>query len=146
MYEMYRCRRRGFNWVECLQDIVNSINKQPKEVLSYQTPFAVYFGRGYDKSADEIKKNAKRASIKCNKRLNESQMKRRPCYVSEKGAHIFLRYPFGKRVPYKRYILKGKVLQRSGGFSRYRVLYTKQDDSVVTEWVSVEHITSRTSE
>ncbi|KAH3793985.1 hypothetical protein DPMN_147513 [Dreissena polymorpha] len=84
--------------------------------------------------------------IKCYKRLNESQMKRRPCTVNEKGAHIFLRYRFGKRVPYKRYILKGKVLQISRVFSKYRVIYRKQDDSVHTESVSVEHITSRTLE
>ena len=141
---MHRRRQRGFNWVEGLQGVVNSINSQPKEVLSYQTPFTVYFGRGFDKSADEIRKKAKQASLKCNKRLHTAQMRRCPCTIYEKGARILVRYPFGKRVPYKRYVLQGKVMKRSQDLSRYKVRFRTEDGSILNEWVSVEHITSRT--
>ena len=95
-HEIGRRGHSGFNWVEKLNEIQSSINHQPKEVLGYQTPLSVYFGRGKKKSADEVRKNAREASEKCNQRTFASRMRKIECSVYERGAKVLVRYPLVK--------------------------------------------------
>lgn len=37
------------NWVSDLPRVVHSMNATPMEVLCYQTPFEIYFGRQHEK-------------------------------------------------------------------------------------------------
>ena len=142
-YEEQKHGRSGYNWVVNLGKIVSAINNQPKEVLGYQTPFVVYYARGKS-SADKIRKKAAEASERCLKRAYSQHLKKNSCSIYDKGDKIFLRYPFGRRVPYKRYILKGKILARGKGYDMYKIVFKTPQNSILKQWVSVEHITSRT--
>lgn len=59
-FEISRKGSRGYNWVTGLGDVCARINKQPKEVLGYQTPFAVYFARGQCATGDSIRQSPER--------------------------------------------------------------------------------------
>lgn len=145
-FAAHRRGRRGYNWAKELKRICCAINLQPKEVLAYQSPFSVYFGRSKDGSetADTLRKSAKIASERCAKRMRNVYRRKKACSIYRSGDRVLLRYPFGKRVPYKRYILKGKIVKRSRGYDRYLVTFTAPDKSVLSQWVNVEHITSTT--
>ena len=74
----------------------------------------MYYARSRDgsKSGDIIRESAKRASERCANRAHEWHMKKKACSIYRTGSKILLRYSFGKRVPYKRYVLEGQVLQK----------------------------------
>ena len=40
-YETQRSSEKRFNWANNLKKITSAVNRQPKKVLGYQTPFAV---------------------------------------------------------------------------------------------------------
>lgn len=76
-FDSLRSSSSGSNWVKRLPDVAEAINNQPKEVLVYQTPFQCYFGRGQNISADVIRKKAKIASERCQKRTVLAQNKKK---------------------------------------------------------------------
>lgn len=45
MYDLVTCQRNGVNWVKHLQSYSRVLNEDPKEVLSWMSPFEVYYGR-----------------------------------------------------------------------------------------------------
>lgn len=144
-YEIARKGRRGYNWVEGLSELCGTINRHCKELLGYQTPFSVYYGRNREGGkADQIRTLAQRASARCAKRALVQRMRRNPCSVYKIGDKVLVRYPFGSRVPYKRHILPGKIVRRSRGYDRYVVKFRKPEGVLVRQWVGVENITSRT--
>ncbi|KAJ8307858.1 LOW QUALITY PROTEIN: hypothetical protein KUTeg_014591 [Tegillarca granosa] len=130
-FDSLRSSSSGSNWVKRLPDVAEAINNQPKEVLAYQTPFQCYFGRGQNISADVIRKKAKIASERCQKRT--------------RGDRVLLKYPFGRsRVPYKRCVLKAKILKRARNFDKYFIVFKDKNNKQIKKWVRVENITSRT--
>ena len=54
---------KGSNWVKDLPKVLNSMNTTAKEVLNYQTPFDIFFGRAKDMSS--VKSNVARSSKRC---------------------------------------------------------------------------------
>lgn len=137
--------KKGTNWVDSLSSVANALNSVPKEVLAYQTAHSVYFGRNKTLSANEIRAKANRASTRCSKRAMVYTTKQNPCTIYRKGDRVLLRYPCGKRrVPYKRHVLKGKIVKRAKMLHRYLVRYTNPEGNIRSEWISVSDITSRT--
>ncbi|KAJ8321197.1 hypothetical protein KUTeg_001250 [Tegillarca granosa] len=135
----------GSNWVKRLPDVAEAINNQPKEVLAYQTPFQCYFGRGQNISADVIHKKAKIASERCQKRTVLAQNKKNGCSIYKRGDRVLLKYPFvSSRVPYKRCVLKAKILKRARNFDKYIIVFKDKNNKQIKKWVRVENITSRT--
>ena len=59
---------------------------------------------------------------------------------------FFLRFPFSSRVPKRRYILRGKIIERKKGSNQYKVSYRTQDGNTEKCWVDVSNITSLTKE
>lgn len=80
------------------------INNQPKEVLDYQTPFSVYFGRNKNASADAIREKVANASNRVTKRIFVCLLNKKQLPIYQIGDKVLVRYHFGKSVPYKRYI------------------------------------------
>ena len=134
-YDEQKHGRSGYNWVVNLAKIVSAINNQPKEVLGYQTPFVIYYARGKS-SADNIRKKAAKASKRCLKRAYSPHLKKNSCSIYDKGDKILLRYPFGRRVPYKRYILKGKILARVKGYDMYKIVFKTPQNSILKQWTT----------
>lgn len=72
------------------------INSQAKEVLGYQTPFSVYYGRNTDGvSADQVREKARTSSERCARRTQMMYMKKNTCFIYNKGDKVLVRYPFG---------------------------------------------------
>ncbi|KAH3754326.1 hypothetical protein DPMN_188993 [Dreissena polymorpha] len=144
-YDMMKKARTGYNWVESLEDVAAAMNRQPKEVLAYQTPFNIYFGRYVD--VNESRKKASDASARCDRRVMARYWKSKACSIYQKGDKVLLKYPFGvRRVPYKEYILRGVVLKRNKAFDKYLVKYRDNENVTHSRWLSIENITSKTIE
>lgn len=45
MYDLVNCQRKEVNWVKHLPSYSPVLNEDPKEVLSWMSPFEVYYGR-----------------------------------------------------------------------------------------------------
>ena len=45
MYDLLSLSKTGVNWVKCLPDYARTLNCEPKEELSWKSPFEVYYGR-----------------------------------------------------------------------------------------------------
>ena len=45
---LHNSKKRGMNWVQKLQEYAQVMNNGPEEVLRWQTPFRVYYGRNYN--------------------------------------------------------------------------------------------------
>ena len=45
MYDLLSMSNTGVNWVKCLPDYARTLNCEPKEELSWKSPFEVYYGR-----------------------------------------------------------------------------------------------------
>lgn len=144
-------RKRGFNWVNGLQDIAYSINTSVKRVLGGLTPFEAYYGRSHlftneRRTPRQIKKTIKKANrIFYRRQINNAK----PPSKYKVGERVLVRHPFRKtRVPTKRYILNGKVLKAKVGRS-YLVAFrlpNQPEREIVRRWIGVENITSLTIE
>ena len=136
---------KGFNWANQIRSISKALNDDPKVTLGYQTPFSVYFGRGAKgTSADKIRRKAEQASVKCELQMKTSYRKRTCCSIYKQGEKVLMKYPPLKhRVPRKRAVVKASIMKRNKTYSRYEVSYSI-NKKMVTQWVSVEFITSRT--
>ena len=44
-YDLLSMSKTGVNWVKCLPDYARTLNCEPKEELSWKSPFEVYYGR-----------------------------------------------------------------------------------------------------
>ena len=139
-------RRKGYNWVEKLQEVAISINTSPKEVLGYQTPFQVYFNRSYELNVhcpNDVRERAAKASKRCRRRMVYQQKSKDPVSVYEKGERVLIRYPTNHSgIPSKRRILPAIVVGRNKFM--YQVLFKSLENRLIKKWISVEHITSET--
>ncbi|KAL3863844.1 hypothetical protein ACJMK2_005572 [Sinanodonta woodiana] len=141
--------KRGFNWVQGLQDIAYAINTSSTKVLGGLIPFEAYYGRSRTfskerRSAREIRKTIRRANRRIHRSLMKSAVSPSKYKVGEK---ILIRYPFRKsRMPTKRYIVKGKVeaVKQNRNYLVAFKLPNKPELGVVRKWVGVENITSLT--
>ncbi|KAH3783153.1 hypothetical protein DPMN_161081 [Dreissena polymorpha] len=141
--------KRGFNWVEGLQDLAYAINTSFKRVLGGLTPFEAYYGRSHvftkeRHSSREIKKTIRRA----NKKAYRSLLKNATSPSKYKvGETVLIRYPFRKsRVPTKRYVIEGKVekVKRNGVYIVSFQVPNKPELGFVSKSVGVENMTSLT--
>ena len=137
-------RAGGSNWAKCLSEVACAINSQPKEVLGYQTEFAVYFGRGIS-SADYIRRTATLASKRCGNRMKTIKGNF-CCSIYKPREKVLLKYSCQVRVPKRRSVVIAKIFRRNKSFSKYQVTYTDPNGIKKKTWVSVENITNLTAE
>jgi len=138
-------KRRGVNWVKELPRIASSLNDQPKEVLGFQSPHCVYYGRGSD--ATNIRRKAFLASARCASRMKNYKSSSTSCSIYFPGESVLMKFPIRPtRVPQKRSILIAKILKRNKGYNKYLLSFTDASGTRQKSWVSVEKITSLTRE
>ena len=131
---------RGFNWVNKLPRLAYMINKTPKQVLGYCSPFDVYHNRNINKQTTKSLKDIERGF---HMRYASRSSGRISNYAI--GENVLLRYPFRpSRIPKRRFILKGKVVKKRKDGYRYLVRFNRPNSEEGLEWVGVENITSLT--
>ena len=120
------------------------MNTTAKEVLNYQTPFDVFFGRA--KNMSSVKSHVAKSSKRCADR-NQRYLTTVPSHY-EINEKVLIRYPTRKsRIPSKRYVLRANVLERNLRKHRYLVEFRHpKSGNVNKEWIGVENITSVTRE
>ena len=65
---------------------------------------------------DDIFEKVRKASARCNKRKQRREVKKGGgVSIYNIGEHVLLRFPFSSRVPKRRYILRGKIIERKKG-------------------------------
>ena len=65
---------------------------------------------------DHIFEKVRKASARCNKRKQRREVKKGGgVSIYNIGEHVLLRFPFSSRVPKRRYILRGKIIERKKG-------------------------------
>lgn len=133
--------KKPMNWVKFLSKATLSLNSTPKEVLGYNTPFDVFFGRA---TANMMSKVAT-ASDRCAERNAKYSSKTTPPpSIYKVGQNVLARYPFQKsRVPTRRCVLEARILERNLKSYRYKIEFECPKTAVKTSaWVSVENLTS----
>lgn len=142
---------KGSNWVTDLPTVVHSMNTTAMEVLNYQTPFEIYFGRQHKKhkatpNISLLKQRVRNSTARCANRMQRYRMKASLPSMYEIGEKVLIRFPTGKsRIPRRRYILSGRIVERRLRSHKYLVKFQDpRSSSSRTEWVGVENITSET--
>lgn len=137
----FMASKKPMNWVKFLSKATLSLNSTPKEVLGYNTPFDVFFGRA---TANMMSKVAT-ASDRCAERNAKYSSKTTPPpSIYKVGQNVLARYPFQKsRVPTRRCVLEARILERNLKSYRYKIEFECPKTAVKTSaWVSVENLTS----
>lgn len=132
--------KKPMNWVKFLSKATLSLNSTPKEVLGYNTPFDVFFGR----AAANMSKVAT-ASDRCAERnAKYSSKTTSPPSIYTVGQNVLTRYLFQKsRAPTRRRVLEARILERNLKSYRYKIEFECPKTAVKTSaWVSVENLTS----
>ena len=96
---------------------------------------------------DDIFEKVRKASAKCYKRKQRREVKKGGgVSIYNKGEHVLLRFAFSSRVPKRRYILRGKIIERKKGSNQYKVSNRSQDGNTEKCWADVSNISSLTKE
>lgn len=133
--------KKPINWVKFLSKATLSLNSTPKEVLGYNTPFDVFFGRATANMMSKVTT----ASDRCAERnAKYSSKSTPPPSIYKVGQNVLARYPFQKcRVPTRRCVLEARILDRNLKSYRYKIEFECPKTAVKTSaWVSVENLTS----
>lgn len=134
---------KGSNWVLDLQKVVHSINAFPMEVLRLKS----FLGDNMKNTHHSLTFPKWNNGIEsqqldvCKEWINAS----RPS-TYKIGEKVFIRFPSCKsRIPRRRYILQGTVLERRLKTHKYLIQsHDPINESFKTEWIGVENVTSET--
>ena len=69
MYDFLKMGHKGVNWVKQLPEYERILNDDPKEVLSYISPFAVYYGRERNCTSVNNVQNIERSNLSSNQSI-----------------------------------------------------------------------------
>ena len=154
MYDLLSMSNTGINWVKCLPDYARTLNCEPKEELSWKSPFKVYYGRkpfrkndiSHELQVTRIRKAAALASKRCESRMIKKGLRNNPPSVYDIGEKVLIRYPTAKKLCSKRCVLPARVLKRNLRTCKYKVKFTypAKSSNTLRKWISVNDITSTT--
>lgn len=112
------------------------------EVLRYQNPFEIFFGRQHEKhtplpNLSQMKQRDKKSTAKCVQRMKKYRMNASKPSTYKIGEKVFIRFPSCKsRIPRRTYILQGTVLERRLKTHKYLIqFYDPINESFKTEWI-----------
>ena len=117
------------------------MNTTAKEVLNYQMPFDIFFGRA--KNMSSVKSHVAKSSKSADR--NQRYLTTVPSHY-EINEKVLIRYPTRKsRIPSKGFVLRANVLDRDLRKHKYLVeLKHPKFGNVNKEWIGVKNITSVT--
>ena len=94
----------------------------------------------------EVRASVVRDSERCNQRMVNRGVKKHPPSVYNIGEKVLVRVRHPRKKPKSMYTVRGTILERRLSSARYKIQYTATKGNSVTEWFSVENVTSVTIE
>ena len=173
-YDLQKIGQDGVKRAKQLPLYQRILNNDPKEVIAHKTPFEIYFARSCNtfresRSQDEIlpsagrappTKNdryrrsrqalklrnwAKKATSRCDKRMQRKQLCLNPPLVYSSGEKVYIR--LRGKPSNKQHVTEGRIEKRKIKLHTYKVSYASPlSGKEERKWVSVNDITSLTLE
>ena len=173
-YDLRKIGQDGVERAKQLPLYQRILNNDPKEVIAYKTPFEIYFARNcnafresrlqdeilpsagrvrptkndcYRRSRQALKlqNRAKKATRRCDKRMQRTQLRLNPPSVYSCGEKVCIR--LRGKPSNKRHVTEGRIEKRKIKLHTYEVSYTSPlSGKEERKWVSVNDITSLTLE
>ena len=162
----------GVNWAKQLPLYQRILNNDPKEVIAYKTPFEIYFARKCNafresrlqdeilpsagrvrptkndrnrrsRQALKLRKQAKKATCRFDKRMQRTQLCFNPPSVYSIGEKAYIR--LRGKPSNKRHVMEGRIEKRKIKLHTYKISYASTlSGKEERKWVSVDDITSLT--
>ena len=166
-YDLRKIGQDGVERAKQLPLYQRILNNDPKEVIAYKTPFEIYFARNCNafresRLQDEIlpsagrvrptnndrnrrsrqtlklRKQAKKATSRCDKRMQRTQLRLNPPSVYSCGEKVYIR--LRGKPSNKRHVTEGRIEKRKITLHTYKVSYTSPlSGKEERKWVSVEY-------
>ena len=173
-YDLRKIGQDGVERAKQLPRYPRILNNDPKEVIAYKTPFEIYFARNCNafresRLQDEIlpsagrvrptnndrnrrsrqtlklRKQAQKATSRCDKRMQRTQLRLNPPSVYSIGEKVYIR--LRGKPSNKRHVTEGCIEKRKIKLHTYKVSCTSPlSGKEERKWVSVNDITSLTLE
>ena len=175
-YDFLRMSKKGVNWMKELPIYQRVLNEEPKEVLKYKSAFQVYYarkpvssktdvmndelltnaGKGHSeadrrrhsKNASTIRKDARAATERCNRRIVNAQLKCNPASKYRIGEKVYIRLPKkgGSKGGQKRcHVIEALTEKRNLKRHSYKVSFVSPlNGKMEKKWLMVDDITSLT--
>ena len=171
-YDLSKMGQDGVNWAKQIPLYQRILNNDPKEVIAHKTPFEIYFARKCNnlresgleeeclpspgkirptendrklrsRQASKVRKQAQKATKRCDKRAQRTQLRLNPPSVYSVGETVYLR--LRGRSFNKRHITEARVEERNIQLHTYKVSYTSPlTGKKEKKWVPVDDVTSLT--
>lgn len=173
MHDFLVMGKAGVNWVKSLPEYARSLNEDPKEELSWKSPFEIYYGRKPNVAATgnpnvqewDVASNKYHKMIRpCPKDYSEHEanlcavrnwasLATRRCAnhmvarVYKVGETVLIRYPSKTKSVTKRHILEADDVTRNVRLHKYKVAFlSPTTGKLVNKWIPVSDVTSLTME
>ena len=173
-YNLQKIGQYGVKWEKQLPLYQRILNNDPKEVIAYKTPFEIYVARNCNafrestlqdeilpsagrarptkndryrrsRQALKLRNRAKKATRRCDKRMQRTQLCLNPPSVYSCGEKVCIR--LRGKPSNKRHVTEGRIEKRKIKLHTYEVSYTSPfPGKEERKWVSVKDITSLTLE
>ena len=173
-YDLRKIGQDGVERAKQLPRYPRILNNDPKEVIAYKTPFEIYFalncnafresrfqdeilpsaGRARPTKNDRYRRSrqalklrnwAKKATSRCDKRMQRKQLRLNPPLVYNSGEKVYIR--LRGKPSNKQHVTEGRIEKRKIKLYTYKVSYTSPlSGKEERKWVSVNDITSLTLE
>ena len=169
-YDLQKIGQYGVKWEKQLPLYQRILNNDPKEVIAYKTPFEIYVARNCNafrestlqyeilpsagrarptkndryrrsRQALKLRNPAKKATRRCDKRMQRTQLRLNPPSVYSIGEKVYIR--LRGKPSNKRHVTEGRIEKRKITLHTYKVSYTSPlSGKEERKWVSVNDITS----
>ena len=169
-YDLQKIGQYGVKWEKQLPLYQRILNNDPKEVIAYKTPFEIYVARNCNafrenrlqdeilpsagrvrptkndryrrsRQAFKLRNRAKKATRRCDKRMQRTQLCLNPPSVYSCGEKVCIR--LRGKPSNKRHVTEGRIEKRKIKLHTYKVSYTSPlSGKEERKWVSVNDITS----
>nr|XP_054768497.1 uncharacterized protein LOC129276082 [Lytechinus pictus] len=156
-------RKYGVNWARKLSKYAKVLNDEPKEVLDWNTPFSIFFGRCSDSSCSKnmggtgniqeyhrrvrlIREKVFAATKRANKKLRSRQKRSLKIPIYQVGDKVLVRLASKKsRMTNRLTISPGRITERNLKRHKYKISLTHPRTNKKTEqWFSLVDITADT--
>ncbi len=176
MYDFVNFKQGGVNWVEHMPVYARVMNQDKKEVLSWMSPFEVYYGwknntkthhlsnntgnaspnsvpedldqnmTKFEENRKKIRKRALKATERCMKRI--TKLRENPPSVYNLQDKVLVRVSKGPRFSKRYAVVPGIVIGRNADLSKYKVKFRIPGKlgHQHIKWFSVCDVTSVTRE
>lgn len=173
-YDLQKIGQYGVKWEKQLPLYQRILNNDPKEVIAYKTPFEIYVARNCNafrestlqdeilpsagrarptkndryrrsRQALKLRNRAKKATRRCDKRMQRTQLRLNPPSVYSCREKVCIR--LRGKPSNKRHVTEGRIEKRKIKLHTCKVSYTSPlSGKEERKWVSVNDITSLTLE